>query len=120
MNNMKVPIIARLVNIEDMEEEIRKGVKRKPMTLSEAHALLKEAYEDYNHALGMARCTLKKNTNSIQKWEREANSVKIRVENIFLSCSELYNYVQEDFFNANYFESDFKELMNKLDQMSNE
>ena len=42
------------------------------------------------------------------------NTIYGRVKNIFSSCPELWDFVEEGFFSSNYFESDLKCIVEKL------
>ena len=103
--------------MKQIEKEIegnRRGVKMQEMPIDKAYELLKEAYEDYSNAKYMVARAKREKADYVRKRENEADSVKIRVKNIFMSCPKLWEFVKDDFFQPNYFASDFAELMSKL------
>lgn len=92
----------------------RKGVRKQPMELEEAYALLKEAYDEYNLAIYIARHAKKGHSKFVSEKEHEAELVANRVRNIVDECPQLEDFAQDGFLSPHYFESDFKELMEKL------
>lgn len=88
-------------------------VKRKAMELKEAYGLLKEAYDEYSLVAFYNKTAKSERKKSLQ---RDMDMIYGRVKNIFSSCPELYNYVELDFFEHPWFESDFGGLIEKLEE----
>lgn len=88
-------------------------VKREVMELKEAYGLLKEAYDEYSLATFYHKTAKGERKKSQQQ---DVDMIYGMVKNIFSSCPELYNYVELDFFEYPWFESDFGGLIEKLEE----
>lgn len=83
------------------------------MDIKEAMALIKKASDEYNNAYYFKQRL--KPRKSSKEFDSTMNEITIRVQNIFLSCPDLWDYVEqsEDFFSISWFQQNLEDLIEK-------
>lgn len=84
------------------------------MEFEEVKKMLIEAYDEYY----LARQGVLKGKGKEKKIQQHIMEiVEHRVKNIFHQCPELYNYVEDDFFEYPHFYKDLPYLIKKIKEM---
>ena len=85
------------------------------METKEAMALIKKAYDEYNKAYYLKQRL--KPRKSSKEYDSTMNEITIRVQNIFLSCPDLWDYVEqsEDFFSISWFQQNLEDMIKKYE-----
>ena len=86
------------------------------MDIKDAMALIKEASDEYNKAYYFKQRL--KPRKSSKEYDSTMNEITIRVQNIFQSCPDLWNYVEQsdDFFSISWLQQNLEEMIKKYEK----